>query len=300
MTNILIIGGTGFIGYHLAKRSIKKGWQVTSISTNPPKKIRKLSNVKYIISDITKKNSLKNKIKKNYNYVVNLGGYVDHSNKKKTYESHYLGCKNLTEILLKRPPIAFVQMGSGGEYGKIKSPHKEFYNCKPSSVYYRAKYLSTQHLIKLFQRRNFPVTILRLYQTYGPYQDLNRFIPIIVKSCIENKKFPCSEGRQFRDFLYIDDVISAIIKSLIDRKANGNIINIGTGKPRNLRKIINYIKLLTKGGYPQFGKIKLRKDEVIKVYPSISKAKKKLKWKPKTKFTKGIKKTIEFYEKKKI
>ena len=83
MTNILIIGGTGFIGYHLAKRSIKKGWQVTSISTNPPKKIRKLSNVKYIISDITKKNSLKNKIKKNYNYVVNLGGYVDHSNKKK-------------------------------------------------------------------------------------------------------------------------------------------------------------------------------------------------------------------------
>ena len=300
MTNILIIGGTGFIGYHLAKRSIKKGWQVTSISTNPPKKIRKLSNVKYIISDITKKNSLKNKIKKNYNYVVNLGGYVDHSNKKKTYESHYLGCKNLTEILLKRPPIAFVQMGSGGEYGKIKSPHKEFYNCKPSSVYYRAKYLSTQHLIKLFQRRNFPVTILRLYQTYGPYQDLNRFIPIIVKSCIENKKFPCSEGRQFRDFLYIDDVISAIIKSLIDRKANGNIINIGTGKPRNLRKIINYIKLLTKGGYPQFGKIKLRKDEVIKVYPSISKAKKKLKWKPKTKFIKGIKKTIEFYEKKKI
>ena len=45
---ILIVGGTGFIGYHLAKKSLKKGWQVTSISTRPPRKKRYLSKVKYI------------------------------------------------------------------------------------------------------------------------------------------------------------------------------------------------------------------------------------------------------------
>ena len=60
---ILVVGGTGFIGYHLAKKSLIKGWQVTSISSNPPKKIRHLSKVKYIICDITKKNILKKKIK---------------------------------------------------------------------------------------------------------------------------------------------------------------------------------------------------------------------------------------------
>jgi len=43
--NILIVGGTGFIGYHLAKKSLTKGWQVTSISSKPPKKIRYLSKV---------------------------------------------------------------------------------------------------------------------------------------------------------------------------------------------------------------------------------------------------------------
>ena len=53
--NILIIGGTGFIGYHLAKKSLKKGWQVTSIYTKPPKKARYLPKVKYILCDITKK-----------------------------------------------------------------------------------------------------------------------------------------------------------------------------------------------------------------------------------------------------
>ena len=80
---ILIVGGTGFIGYHLAKKSLKKGWQVTSISSRHPKKIRFLKKVKYIQSDITNKKLLTKNIKGSFDYVVNLGGYVDHSNKKK-------------------------------------------------------------------------------------------------------------------------------------------------------------------------------------------------------------------------
>ncbi len=83
--NILIVGGTGFIGYHLAKRSLQKGWKVTSISTKLPKKIRYLKKVKYIICDITKKKLLKKKIKISFDYVVNLGGYVNHQDKKKNF-----------------------------------------------------------------------------------------------------------------------------------------------------------------------------------------------------------------------
>ena len=60
--NILIVGGTGFIGYHLAKKSLKKGWKVTSISSKRPRKKRYLPQVKYIICDITKKKSLRKNI----------------------------------------------------------------------------------------------------------------------------------------------------------------------------------------------------------------------------------------------
>ena len=59
---ILIIGGTGFLGYHLAKKCLLKKWKVTSISTNKPKKIRFLKKVKYLILDITKKKHI---LKKN-------------------------------------------------------------------------------------------------------------------------------------------------------------------------------------------------------------------------------------------
>ena len=296
--NILIVGGTGFIGYHLANKSLKKGWQVTSISSNAPRKIRYLPKVKYILCDITKKRSLKKSIRKNFNYVVNLGGYVDHSSKKKTFESHYIGCKNLTEIFIKKMPTAFVQMGSSIEYGKIKSPQKENSKCNPKSIksiYGKAKLLSSIYLINLFKKKKFPSTILRLYLTYGPRQDINRFIPIIIEGCIKNKKFDCSEGNQFRDFVHVDDVVDVILKSLINKNARGQIINVGSGKPRKIRNIIEHIKKISKGGYPQFGKIKLRKDEILKLYPNIKKAKNKINWRPKIPFDKGLKSTIKFY-----
>ena len=293
--NILIVGGTGFIGYHLAKKSLKKGWQVTSISSRPPRKKRYLPKVKYILCDITKKKSLKKNIRKPFNYVVNLGGYVDHSNKKKTFESHYIGCKNLTEIFLKKTPIAFVQMGSSAEYGNVISPQKENAKCNPKSVYGQAKLLSSTYLIDLFKKQKFPSTILRLYNTYGPTQDLNRFIPIVISGCIKNKKFPCSKGNQLRDFLHIDDVVDAILKSLTNKNAKGQIINIGFGKPIIIKNIIKYIKKILKGGYPLFGKVKLRKDEILKVYPDINKAKNKINWRPKISFKKGLKITINSF-----
>tara|TARA_Y100000590_G_scaffold409430_1_gene501605 strand:- start:3232 stop:4152 length:921 start_codon:yes stop_codon:yes gene_type:complete len=296
--NILIVGGTGFIGYHLAKKCLAKGWNVTSISSRKPKKKRYLPKAKYIICDISKKKLLKRKIKNSFKYVVNLGGYVDHSSKRKTFQSHYIGCKNLAEIFLKKMPKAFVQMGSSVEYGRLKSPQKENLKCNLKSiqsVYGKAKLKSSIYLINLFKRNKFPSTILRLYLAYGPRQDINRFLPIIIKACIKNQKFSCSEGIQLRDFVYVDDVVNAILKSLINKKARGQIINLGSGKPKKIKNIIQTVNRTLKGGEPQFGKIKLRKDEILELYPNIKKAKKIINWKPKTSFEKGLTKTIKYY-----
>ena len=135
---------------------------------------------------------------------------------------------------------------------------------------------------------------------YGPKQDINRFIPIIVKGCLKNEKFPCSRGNQLRDFVHVDDVVEAIFRTLKSKKARGQIINIGSGQSRKIKLIIEKIKKISKGGYPQFGKIKLRKDEIQRIYPSIKKAKNIIKWKPKTSFEKGLKSTIKFYNEQKI
>ena len=293
---ILIVGGTGFIGYHLSKFCLKKKWSVTSFSKNPPKKIRKISSVKYIRGDLCKLKDVK-KIKINFNYVVNLGGYVDHSKKKKTYQSHYLGCKNLCDYFIDKNIDSFVQMGSGGEYGKIKSPHLENSKCNPKSTYAKAKLLSTKYLLEMYKKKKFPCTVLRLYQSYGERQDENRLIPIVITSCLEKKKFPCSEGKQFRDFIHINDVVQAIIKAIEKNKAKGQIFNLGSGELINIKNLIKNIKNIVGSGEPDFGKVKLRSEENLKHYPSIKKIKKFLNWNPKINFNNGLYRTIKYYKK---
>ena len=296
---ILIVGGTGFIGYHLAKKSLKKGWQVTSISSRHPKKIRFLKKVKYIQSDITNKKLLTKNIKGTFDYVVNLGGYVDHSNKKKTFKSHYEGCQNLAQIFLKKKISSFIQIGSSLEYGTSKSPQKENIKCNLKSVrsvYGKAKLLSSKYVINLFKKKNFPSTVIRFYLVYGPKQDINRFIPTIINGCLKNKKFPTSDGSQLRDFLYIDDAIRGIIMCLENKKSRGQILNIGSGKPKVIKRVIQMVKKVSKGGQPQYGMFKLRKFDIPKLYPNISKVKKKIKWSPKFSFEKGIKITVRDFK----
>ena len=69
---------------------------------------------------------------------------------------------------------------------------------KFDSTYSKAKYLATKHLINLL-KKNFPCTILRVYQAYGPNQSTNRFLPILITNCLKNRKFDTSDGKQLRD-----------------------------------------------------------------------------------------------------
>ena len=108
---ILITGGTGFIGYHLAKKCLKLNWSVDSVSTKSPEKKRKLKKVQYLKFDISKKKNLINNLSSNYDYIVNLAGYVDHTNKIKTKKSHFDGCKNLAMFFLKKKIKKFVKIG---------------------------------------------------------------------------------------------------------------------------------------------------------------------------------------------
>ena len=295
---ILIVGGTGFIGHHLVKRCLKKNFKITCISTKQPISKYKSQKINYIICDIRNKKKLEKKIKEQkeqFNYVVNLGGYVDHSKIKKTFISHYNGCRNIAEIFKKKKINCFIQLGSGLEYGKSNSPQKENSKCFPQSNYGLAKYKSSEYLLNLHEVNNFPCTIIRLYQAYGPNQKLNRLVPLVIRSCLNNEIFPCTNGMQKRDFLYIDDLIDLIFKIFKNKKIRGQVINAGSGKPIQVKQLIELIKKYSKAGKPQYGKIKMRKDEILNMYPSINKVQKILKWRPKISIQNGIKKTINSY-----
>jgi len=294
----LIIGGTGFLGHALAKKLIIGGNKVFSFSKKNPKKKRKIDKVIYLKGNIKKLSGLRKVLKKNkFDYVINCGGYVEHINKKEIKESHYKGSRNLYDYFKDKDLKSFIHIGSSSEYGDTRVPHREGSKCKPKGLYGKFKLKTTKFFIKRFEDNKFPVTILRFYQVYGPYQDFNRFIPQLIKSSLMKKKFITTEGKQFRDFLFIDDAIDAIIKALITKKSVGQIINVGLGKGIQLRKIMNLIKRKNRYLKPDFGKIKLRPEEKIFVFPNIDKARKILKWSPKFSINKGLEITNKYFKK---
>ena len=298
MKKILIIGGTGYLGYHVSKALLNK-FKIISLSISNPKKKRYLRKVKYLKADISKKNSL-NKLTKalsNIKYVINFGGHVNHNDKTKVYSSHYQGAKNLINFYLKKNINLFIQIGSSSEYGKKKSPQSENYISQPISHYGKAKLKTSLYALGVYKKKKFPIVVLRPYQVYGPNQDNNRLVPFVITQSLKGKLFPCSSGKQFRDFLYISDFVDCIKLLIKNEKNYGQIFNVGYGKPIQIKKIINMISKKIKSGKPIFNQIKMRKDEQNIIYPNIKKIKKTLKWKPKIKFEEGIDKTIRFYRK---
>ena len=297
---ILIPGGTGFLGYHTCLFFKKKGWTVHSISKSKPKRVRHVKNVKYILCDIADKSKLIKKLDNYYDYIVNLSGYVDHSNNKSILKTHFNGCKNLISIFKKKKLKKFIQIGSSIEYGNQTSPQDEDkINNKTTtySVYGDAKLKATRYLKNLFYKQKVPITILRLYLVYGPYQEDNRVIPFVIKNCIKKIRFNCSPGNQYRDFLFVEDFVKAIYQSLKSKNSDGEIINIGNGNPIKIKNLIYKIRKLIGYGNPNFSKINFRKDEILKLYPKTLKAKKILNWNPKINLEEGLYKTIKFYKK---
>lgn len=291
MDHLLIAGGSGFIGYHVAKKFKKKGWKITSVSISKPKRTRTVKGVKYILLDLTKKKDISEKLEDNYDYVINVSGYTSNIHSKKfkgkIFNSHFYGAKNLIDFFKNKKIKLFVQIGSSAEYGNASGLLKESHNCKPVNNYGIAKLRATKYVIKNSKKKNLKASVLRLFQVYGPKQGQNRAVMQILKFCINNKRFPASDGKQIRDFCYVSDVANAIDLTF-KRKITGKIINIGYGKGVSMKELINKIKEIAKGGKPEFGLFKNRNHENPILVPSISLAKKVLKWKPKINLEKGL------------
>lgn len=302
-SNLLIVGGTGFIGKALALEAIKRGYIVTIISLLKCHDVHRIPKCTYISVDITDFNLLEAKLKNNsFNYVVNLAGYVDHGGFRKSGNSvintHLVGLINIIRVLNPKSLIRFVQIGSSDEYGSNTAPQLEKMREAPFTPYSFAK-ASCTHLIQMLSRaENFPGVILRFFLVYGPGQASNRFIPQVINSFLSNSKVTLSTCNQIRDFCYVTDIINGIFKVLPRNDVNGEVFNIASGKPLQLKTIVDQLKAAIGKGIPQFGVHEIRNGENLSLYADISKAKSILNWSPTITINDGLFRCIEFYRRK--
>jgi nucleoside-diphosphate-sugar epimerase len=299
-SELLIIGGTGFIGKNLAVDAVESGYKTTVLSLHSPVSENEITGVDYLKADITDLTQLQSTLSsKVFDYVVNLSGYIDHSSFGKgglqVIKNHFIAVQNLLQSINWPTLQCFVQIGSSDEYGNMAAPQHEGMREKPISPYSFGKVASTQLLQMLHRTEGIHTVILRPFLVYGPGQDSHRFLPQIIQGCLSDACFAASEGRQLRDFCYVKDVTRAILMSLENSKISGEVINIASGRPISIRETVELVQKKIGKGRPDYGKIPYRSGENMELYADISKAEEILGWSPEVSFNEGIERTIEHY-----
>ena len=298
---ILIIGGTGFIGRHLAERCMRDTPHITSLGFTDKSACGTVTGkVELIHADISSKSQLKSVLSgKQFDYVFNLAGYIDHTHYfnggRKIIETHFIGLMNLIDSLDIETLKGFVQIGSSDEYGDSPAPQKETMSMKPISPYSMAKTAASYFIEMLSNTEKFPGVVLRLFLVYGPGQNSKRFLPQLINACLKGDEFKISEGKQIRDFCFVEDVVEALVKAALSQKAKGHIINVASGTPLTIREVTEKVVLLAGGGKPLWGLYPYRKGENMQLYGDISLANDLLEWYPLINFDEGLKRTIDYY-----
>jgi len=296
----LVVGGRGFIGRALVRRLLELGADVVSLSRRDIATDFTPAGSREVVADLRNPASLNAVLKGDrFDYVFNAVGYIDHSpyfkGGRDVIDTHYIGTLNLLNQVYWSRLKRFVQIGSSDEYGSGLSPQSENLREAPISPYSAAK-VGVTHLIQAASRtEDFPGVVVRLFLVYGPGQDYKRFLPQIIKGCLDGRIFPTSLGEQLRDFCYIEDVVEGLLLAALKREAVGRVINIASGRPVSIRRVIEKVVELVGRGQPDFGTYPYRAGENMELHADISLAKSLLDWKPRTNLEEGLKRTIEHY-----
>tara|TARA_B100000767_G_scaffold253433_1_gene258027 strand:- start:8261 stop:9286 length:1026 start_codon:yes stop_codon:yes gene_type:complete len=318
MKKIIITGGSGFIGSNLVNYLIQKKYFIINIdkltySSNQYRSdVRNKKNYKLIKLDITNQKQLIKIIQKfKPKAIFNLAAetHVDRSidGPKDFIHTNIIGTFNILESLRflqkKKNNPKLIHISTDEVYGDIKKNYRSSENHKyePSSPYSASK-ASADHLVKSYIRTyNLKAVISNCCNNYGPYQFPEKLIPKIITNIFNNKELPIyGNGRNSREWINVNDHCEALFTLYLKGK-NGESYNVGTGinlsnidLVKNILKICKSMKIKI-GNKTKINFVKDRPGHDFRYALDNKKIFKKLKWKAKINFKKGLKDTIIWY-----
>jgi dTDP-glucose 4,6-dehydratase len=319
MKKVIVTGGSGFIGSNLVKYLLKKKYFVINIdrlsySANAfnTKDFIKNKNYKFYKTDINNKKKIKKILYKHKpDGIFNLAAetHVDRSidNPESFIKSNILGVYNLLQSILfynnnNKKKIKLIHISTDEVYGDILYGRTdENFSYNPSSPYSASK-ASADHLVKSYVRTyNFPAIISNCSNNYGPNQFPEKLLPKMIINIINNKPLPVyGKGKNSREWIHVQDHCEALLLIYLKGKIGENY-NVGSGKNvKNIDIVKKIIKISKKKYLNKIDKVKIKfvKDRPghdIRYALNSNKILKKLGWKSKIPFEKGLSETFDWY-----
>ena len=316
MKKIIVTGGLGFIGSNLIELLLKKKYFVINVdkvsySSNfyNTNEFTKFRNYKFIRCDIKDKKINQILFKYKPSCIFNLAAetHVDRSidDPHNFIQSNIIGVYNLLEnfkIFSKKYKSKLIHVSTDEVYGDILvGRSNEKYPYHPSSPYAASK-AASDHLVSSYVRTyNLSAIVTNCSNNYGPKQHPEKLIPKLIYNLLNGKPLPIyGKGINSREWIYVKDHCEALFKVFQKGKV-GEFYNIGSNKNLKNLEICKSLIKISKNLYPlnkkvQINFIKDRPGHDVRYALNSNKIKKKLQWKPKTNFKKGIRLTFEWYK----
>jgi len=305
---VLLTGGAGFIGSHIAERLLSDGCHVIVLDNLYTGKLRNLKrclgnpNFRFIKGDIRDKKTVDKAII-GVDAVMHQAAITSVpfsiKNPKLTYDVNVAATTNLLKSCVKNDVARFIFASSSAVYGAAKKmPISENTPTGPLSPYGEYKLRIEKYCQKLWKECKLETVCLRYFNVYGPRQTDGQYAVVISGffDRLKNRLPPIiyGDGEQTRDFVYVSDVVEANILALDREKAAGKILNIGTGKATSINQLSRtFMKLMRRSGVkPKY--MAPRAGDIRHSQADITKAKKILGYKPRISLEQGLKKFIEW------
>lgn len=263
---ILVTGGAGFIGFHICKLFLDKGYDVYSIdnlNSYYPKKFKierlkvlnKYSKFQNYNFDISKKNKFSVLRKLSFSTIVHLAAQAgvrdSDKNREKFIDYNIKGFGNILDFASLKKIKTLIYASSSSVYGDTKIfPTKEKdFNNKPLSFYGLTKIINESQAELFYKNNNISLFGLRFFTVYGEYPRPDMAIYKIFDSIYNNKTFNLfNYGTNDRDFTNVENIKNCIYK-LVKKNQKKNIhkiFNIGSTGPIQINNLILLIEKITK------------------------------------------------------
>lgn len=310
MEKLLLTGATGFIGKELAAKLVDKGYEVHTLERYVTGRYSfdKSKNIINHYGTLTDFPAIKNIVKDvQPDYVVHLAAISPVSFSYDHYievtESNYVGTVNLAEACYREVPHfkQFIMAGTSEEYGMTLTDSKKKLTedslLSPNSPYAVAKVAADLYLKYMNEAYGFPFTTIRPYNTYGRKENSHFFVERTITQMLKGDKVYLGDKSTIRDWIYVDDHVDAYVKTIGNKEAIGEIIQVCSGKGYTTEETAKTIARLTdfKGEVIWNSTPKRPLDARILIGDN-SKARKILGWEPKYTLEEGLKKTIEYWK----